>query len=111
MRKAMIIITLAVLTASPAAWARSGSLACEISLSEFATDAADSRNRLSANQLAAARQLVEIGRSQCRSSPDIVEGNISAMRQDLAIGSGPQSAERFDDFWPADREELSELTK
>ena len=111
MRKMMILAALAVLAASPSAWARTGSLACGMMVSEFAADAADSRNRLSANQMAAVRQLVDIGRGQCRSSPDIVEGNVTAMRQALAIGSGPQAAGRFDDFWPADREELSELTK
>lgn len=111
MRKAMIVAALVLLAGGPAAWAKTGILVCQMAVSEFAADTADTRNRLSASQLAAARQLVDVGRSQCRSSSDIVEGNIQAMRQALAIGSGPQAAERFDDFWPADREELSALTK
>lgn len=112
MGRALIVAAMALL-ASNAAWAKTGILICEMSVSEFAEDAAAMKNQLSVNQMAAARQLVDVGRSQCRSSPDIVDANIMSMRAALRLGSLPQtqSATRFDEFWPASREELSELTK
>lgn len=106
MKKALILAALAVAAGSgSAAWANSGSLACQISVSEFAADAADAR--LPANQAAAARQAIDVGRGQCRSSPDLVEANLTSLRQAFAIGSGAQTAERSDEFWPASPEELS----
>lgn len=104
MKKALILAALAVM-AGGHAWANSGILACQMSVSAFAADAADAR--LSANQAVAARQAVDVGRGQCRSSPDVVEANLASLRQAFAIGSGPQTAERFDEFWPAGSEELS----
>lgn len=110
MRTALILAVSLMALTSPAV-ARTGILICQMGVTEFADDAARNKDRLSVNQMAAVRQLVDVSRSQCRWGPDIVDANIMSMRGAFAIGSGPQSAERFDEFWPASREELSAMTK
>lgn len=107
MKKVLILTACAVMAGGPAAWANSGSLACQISLSEFAADAAVAQ--LSSNQAAAVRQVVDVGRSQCRSSPDLVRTDMQVLRQSFAIGSGAQSAAGVDEFWPANRDELAAI--
>ncbi|MBC7908153.1 MAG: hypothetical protein H7Y60_15610 [Rhodospirillaceae bacterium] len=86
-----------------------GILACQIHLSQFADDVYASKGQLSAGQLAAARQAVDVGRSQCRSTPQLVNSNVQSLRRDLALNTGKQAGNQFDDFWPADPQELSQL--
>lgn len=86
-----------------------GILTCQIDLSQFAQDVYQSKARLTPTQLSAARKLVEVGRSQCRSGPDLVNVNIRSMRQSLALSTGQPSAIGFSEFWPASPEELSLL--
>lgn len=109
--KTALILAAASLLLNTAAQAREGILVCQMGVSAFAEDAARMRGRLSANQMAAVRQLVDVSRSQCRSNTDVVNANIASLRAAFGVESGPRSAERFDEFWPASREELSELTK
>jgi len=94
------------------AWASdNGILACQIGVTQFAEDIYGSKANLRAGQVAAAADLVELSRSQCRSSPGIVNANITAARQQLSLATGRRAGSRFDDFWPASNEELSMLTK
>lgn len=111
MKTALILAAASLLLLNTAARAREGILVCQMGVSAFAEDAARMKGRLSANQMAAVRQLVDISRGQCRSNTDVVNAKISSMRAALGVGSGPRSVEHFDEFWPAGREELSELTK
>lgn len=101
-----------LLFGSGAAQAQSqGILACQIQLSQFAEDIYASKAQLRPGQLAAARQVVDVGRSQCRSGPDLVNANIQSQRQSLALASGKHAGNRFDEFWPADPQELSLLSE
>lgn len=88
-----------------------GILACQIQLSQFAEDVYASKGQLRPGQLAAAQQVVEVGRSQCRSSPNLVNINVQSMRQSLALDTSKHTGSQFDDFWPADQQELSLLSK
>lgn len=108
MRKSLLAALAAGLfLAAPAARAEIGIMTCQIMVSDLAADAAGSR--LSENQMAAIASLVEVGRSQCRSSPAIVNAKIQSLRQAIPLGSESQVASgEFDDFWPAD-DELAEL--
>lgn len=106
------VMTAAVLTLFGAGAARAqsqGIITCQIQLSQFAEDVYTSKARLQPGQLAAARQAVDVGRSQCRSTPDLVNTNVQSLRQQLALSTGKRAGTRFDDFWPADPQELSLL--
>lgn len=110
--KATVSAAAVALCVSGAAWAEeSGILTCQIGVTQFAEDVYGSKANLRAGQLAAAADLVELSRSQCRSSPGIVNANITAARQQLSLATGRHASGRFDDFWPASKEELSMLTK
>lgn len=88
-----------------------GILTCQIDLSQFAEDIYASKSRLQPGQLANARQLTAIGRGQCRSTPDLVMGNIRAQRLAMNLAMGSRISTRFDDFWPASPQELSLLSE
>lgn len=88
-----------------------GILTCQIQLSQFAEDVSASKARLQPSQLAAARQAVDIGRGQCRSTPDLVNSNVQSLRRQLALSTGGRTGMQADEFWPADRQELSQLSK
>ncbi|MBC7951500.1 MAG: hypothetical protein H7Z12_06705 [Rhodospirillaceae bacterium] len=106
------VMTAAVLTlfATGAAQAQGqGIITCQITLSQFAEDVYTSKSRLQPGQLAAARQAVDVGRSQCRSTPALVNTNVQSLRQQMALSTGRQTGVQFDDFWPADQQELSLL--
>lgn len=106
------VITAAILTllGTGAAQAQGqGILTCQIQLSQFAEDVHASRSRLQPGQLAAARQAVDIGRGQCRSTPDLVSSKVRSLRKDMALNTGKRAGSQFDDFWPADQQELSAL--
>jgi hypothetical protein len=109
---ATVFAAAAALCVTAPAWAEeSGILVCQIGVSQFAEDIYGSKANLRPGQLAAAADLVELSRSQCRSSPGIVNANITAARQQLSLATGRRAGTRFDDFWPASDEELSMLTK
>lgn len=103
------LLALGLLALGHSAWARTGILVCQMEVSAFAGDAAQMAEQLSADQMTAVRQLVEVSRSQCRSNPDVVGANLSSMRATLGVASGPRTAGHFDEFWPASREELAAL--
>lgn len=89
-----------------------GTLTCQIALTQFADDVINSKAQLRPAHLEAARQLVEVGRSQCRSGAGLVIADISALRQALPLTtSGDQVARGADDFWPASDEELAALVE
>ena len=89
------------LFASPPARAETqGILACQITLSQFAEDALASKTRLNAEQLHRVGHIVDLGRSQCRSGPDLVLANIQSARAALPLQTGRRMGTRFSDFWP-----------
>lgn len=116
MRPIVIAAALAVaalpLAAATARAESQGILTCQIALTQFSEDVVNSKARLRPGHLAAAAQLVEVGRSQCRSGPAIVLADITAMRQALPLTTGGgQVARGGDDFWPPSDEELAALVQ
>lgn len=111
--KATVMTAAAVLAlSSTAAKADTqGILACQISLSQFAEDVYASKARLRPDQLTAARQVVDVGRSQCRSGAQLVTTNVRSMRQALRLDEGRRTGSQFDDFWPADQQEQALLSE
>ncbi|MGE5475768.1 MAG: hypothetical protein ACM3Q1_03875 [Bacteroidales bacterium] len=95
----------------PAAASQSGILACQITLSEFAEDVAASKPRLNPNQLSEAREVVDVGRSQCRSTPQLVWSDIRAARTAMRLPTSGHPSYRFSDFWPATPQEMASLTR
>lgn len=100
---------LACLGSAPA-WAQAqGILACQITLSQFAEDVFASKARLRPNQISTAQQVVEVGRSQCRSTPDLVMTNIRTTRATMDLATGRRAGSHFSDFWPAPPGEVASL--
>ncbi|HLO78492.1 MAG TPA: hypothetical protein VK196_18710 [Magnetospirillum sp.] len=97
------------LVAAPVRAQPQGILTCQITLSQFAEDVYASKGRLPANQLHQARQIVDVGRSQCRSSPQLVLSDVRSARTAMKLDTGRRMGTRFSDFWPASSEELAEL--
>lgn len=97
------------LSAAPAQAQSQGILVCQITLGQFAEDVYASKAKLRPDQIETARQVVDVGRSQCRSGSDLVMTDISTSRTALALKSGTQARSRFSDFWPAPPEELASL--
>ncbi|HTH16510.1 MAG TPA: hypothetical protein VL974_07650 [Magnetospirillum sp.] len=98
------------LAATPAA-ARQGILTCQITLSQFAEDVYADKARLTPTQLHTARQIVEIGRGQCRSGPQLVMDDITSARTAWHLPTGRHTGTQFSDFWPASPHELSMLSE
>lgn len=99
------------LSAAPA-WAQSqGILTCQLSLSQFAEDVVASKPRLNVRQLQDATQIVDVGRSQCRSGPQLVLTDIRAARTAMNLQTGRRMGDSFTDFWPAPSDELALLSR
>lgn len=104
--------TLGLCLGAAPAWAETqGILACQITLSHFAEDVAVSKSRLTPAQLGQARDIVDVGRSQCRSGSDLVMTDVRAARQAMNLQTGRRAGSNFSDFWPASPEELAVLTR
>lgn len=88
-----------------------GVLTCQIALGQFAEDVYAAKARLRPNQLDTARAVVDVGRSQCRSGPDLVLTDIQTTRIALNLRSGQHAGSRFSDFWPVSPEELALLNE
>lgn len=99
------------LGATPAHAQDKGIIACQISLSQFAEDVTASKPRLSAAQLGQARDIVDVGRSQCRSGTQLVLTDIRAARTAMNLQMGRRAGTQFSDFWPAQPAELASLTR
>lgn len=99
------------LSAEPARAQSQGIITCQITLSQFAEDVLASKARLSPRQLDDARQIVDVGRSQCRSDPNLVLTDIRSARTAMPLQSGARVSGNFSDFWPARPEELSSLSE
>lgn len=99
------------LGAAPA-WAQSqGILTCQLTLSQFADDILASKARLNAVQLQDAAQIVDVGRSQCRSGPQLVLTDIRAARTAMNLQTGRRMGSSFTDFWPAPADEVALLSR
>lgn len=96
---------------APAQAQDKGIIACQISLSQFADDVAASKSRLNAAQLAQARDIVDVGRSQCRSGTELVLSDIRAARTAMHLQTGRRAGSAFSDFWPARPAELASLSR
>lgn len=92
-------------TTAPARASDQGILTCQITLSQFAEDVTASKARLSQGQLHDASQIVDIGRSQCRSTPQLVMTNVRAARNTMRLTSAAGPTHHFSDFWPATPQE------
>lgn len=93
------------LAAAPAHASDQGILTCQITLSQFAEDVTASKGRLSQGQLQDARQIVDIGRSQCRSTPQLVMTDVQVARKTMRLASASGPTHHFSDFWPATPQE------
>ncbi|MCR6629784.1 MAG: hypothetical protein NVV74_06870 [Magnetospirillum sp.] len=93
------------------AFAEQGILTCQITLGQFAEDVYTSKARLTPAQMDAARDLVEVGRSQCRSGSDLVMTDIQSARQAWDLDTGRRVGSQFSSFWPASPSELALLTE
>lgn len=100
-----------VLAAGPAAASDQGILTCQITLSQFADDVAASKARLNASQLHEARQILDIGRGQCRSGPQIVMTDVRVARNAMRLSSSGNPTYAYSDFWPASPQELASLSR
>lgn len=98
------------LGAAPATAQDKGIIACQLSLSQFADDVAASKSRLNAAQLENARNIVDVGRSQCRSGTDLVLTDIRSARTAMNLQTGRRFGSNFSDFWPAPPAELASLS-
>lgn len=99
------------LGAAPAHAQDKGIITCQISLSQFAEDVAASKSRLSPAQLGQARDIVDVGRSQCRSTTQLVLSDIRAARTAMNLQTGRRAGTQFSDFWPARPAEVASLTR
>lgn len=100
-----------LLVAGPAGAGDQGILTCQITLSQFADDVAASKSRLNASQLHEAQQLLDIGRGQCRSSPQIVMTDVRVARNAMRLQSSGHPTYAYSDFWPASPQELASLSR
>lgn len=97
--------------AVPAQAQDKGIIACQISLSQFAEDVAASKARLTPVQMKQARDIVDVGRSQCRSGTDLVLTDIRTARVAMHLQTGRRLGTQFSDFWPARPAELASLSR
>lgn len=101
-----------LLAAAPAgAQSTPGILACQITLSQFAEDVSAAKASLSESRLAEVRKFVDLGRSQCRSSPQIVMTETRTARTALRLRDSGHAVAQFSDFWPPTREEMASLQR
>lgn len=94
--------------ATPAGAQSQGIIACQIVLGQFADDAVANRNRLNARQLDSARQLVDVGRNQCRSTPQLTMTEVQVTRNALRL---PRSAAGVGNSWSVGPEEVASLSR
>jgi hypothetical protein len=87
-----------------------GILTCQITLSQFAEDVVAAKSRLNPAQRQTAAEVVDVGRSQCRSTPDLVFSDIQAARVAWNLPTGRRAGNRFSNFWPPAPEELALLS-
>lgn len=97
------------LNAAPAAAQSQGIMTCQIILSQFTEDVLAAKTRLAPAQRHTALQVVDVGRSQCRSTPDLVFSDIQSARVAWNLRPTGRSGNRLSDFWPAAPEELALL--
>ncbi|MGE5516511.1 MAG: hypothetical protein ACM31D_11900 [Bacteroidota bacterium] len=101
-----------LLSAAPAgAQSAPGILACQIALSQFAEDASAAKASLSDSRLTDIRKFVDLGRSQCRSSPQVVMTETRTARTALRLHDSGRAVAQFSDFWPPTREEMASLQR